>query len=144
MANFNSDIATAPARAPRFNGVIARRAKIQIPTGLAASDTLTLFKLPKSAVVLSAIIYNDDAGGTITADLGYLGGTIDSVAEDPNAFGAALALGTAGRIDLDEAAGFIDLGPLDAERAVALTVTTATSPTVGADIVCVMNYLLSA
>lgn len=144
MANFNSDLALAPARAPRFGGVIGRRAKIQIPTGIAATDTLSFVKLPKGAIVMDGFIFTDDQGGTMTFDLGYLGGTIDGIAEDPNAFIAAGAGGTAGRIPFDEAAGMIDLGPLDAERMIAATYSTVTGATVGADVVLNIFYMLSA
>lgn len=144
MANFNSDIATSPARAPRYGSVIGRKAKIQIPTGFVATDTLSFFKLPKAAVVLVGGIYADNPGTALIGDVGYLGGTIDSVAEDPNAYAAALDISAGGAFDLFAAAGFIDVAGLDAERMVALTASTVTVPTVGADIVCFMQYMLSA
>lgn len=144
MANFLSDIARTPARAPRFGGVIGRRAKIQIPTGFSASDTLEFFRLPKGAVVIDGFVFTDDQGGTMTFDLGFLGGTINSVPQDPNAFITAGVGGTAGRILFDAAAGMINLGPLDAERPVSATYTTVTSATVGADVVCSIFYMLSA
>lgn len=144
MANFNSDIALSPARAPRFGGVIARRAKIQVPTGLVATDTFSMFKLPKGAVVLGGDVIRDALGTAVSAEVGYLGGTINGVAEDPNAFLAATAIQAAGSTPLSATAGLIDLGPLDAERMVALTLTTVTTPTVGADIVLSMYYMLSA
>ncbi len=144
MANFNSDIANTPARAPRFGSVIGRRAKIQTPTGLVAADTLSMFKLPKGAVVLDGFLLNDDAGTTVTGDVGLIGGTIDGVAEDPNAYVAAAALGTPGKIPFTAVAGLIDAGPVDAERMLAITLSAVTGLTVGADIVCVAYYMLSA
>ena len=144
MANFLSDIANEPARAPRFGGVIARRAKIQLPTGFTAGDTLQMFTLPKGAVVLDGVVFLDDPGTTLTIDVGYLGGTINGVAQDPDAYGAALAASAGGRVEMTVGAGFIDVNALDAERPIAITAATAAGITVGADVVCVMQYVLSA
>lgn len=144
MANFLSDIANTPARAPRFGGVIGRRAKIQIPTGFVANDTLQFFTLPKGAIIMDGLLSFDDLGGTMTFDVGYLGGTLNGVAEDPNAFVSAAAGGSAGQQRFTEAAGMIDLGGLDAERPISATFTTVTTPTVGADLVCSIWYMLSA
>ena len=145
MATFLSDIAATPARAPRFGGVIARRAKIQIPTGFVANDVLQFFQLPQGAIILDGAVLTDDlGGGNMFYDLGYLGGTINGVPEDPNAFIDAGSGNTVSLTVFDEVTTMIDLGPLDAERPLAATFTTVTTPTVGADVVCYARYVLSA
>lgn len=144
MANFFSDIGQEPARAPRFGGVIARRAKFTQPAGIVATDTLTLCQLPKGAVIVRGSMRNDDLGGTVTVDIGLGGGTIDSVAEDPDAYVADAAGGTAGVTEFTEVAGMIDRAPLDAERPLILTYDVATTPTTGADLVVNIEYMLSA
>ncbi|MDB4306183.1 hypothetical protein N9980_01295 [bacterium] len=144
MPNFFSDIGQQPARAPRFGGVIGRRAKFTAPAGLVAADTVTLFKVPKGAVPLYGVLRNDILATTVTVDIGWGGGTIDSVAEDPDAFIDGFNAASAGDTEFNLVAGMIDRAPLDAERPLLLTYVTLATPTTGADFVVSFMYLLTA
>lgn len=144
MASFNSDIGTSPARAPRFGGVIARRAKFTQPAGLVAADTVTLCTLPIGAVIVRGIIRNDALATTITVDIGVGGGTINAVTEDLDAYVDGLDASSATNTEFTQVAGLVDRAPLDAARPLVLTYATLATPTTGADFVVAIEYMLSA
>ncbi len=142
MADFNSDIANTPARAPRFGGVIGRRAKAVVPAGTVTTDVLTLCQLPKGAVVMRGTVYHDNIA-TTSFDVGLGGGTIDSVAEDVDAYIDGATGANTTPVEFTQGAGLVDRGPLDAERPLIMTFNTG-NPTTGADIAVVVEYMLSA
>lgn len=140
MATFNANIGAEPARAPRFGGLIARRAKFTVPAGAVAGDIVNFCQLPKGAVVMYGAVTNEAANTTVF-DVGFGGGLIDGVPEDPNAYLSA-SIAAAGRAEFDELAGLLDTDALDAERPLIGTFTTG-NPTASAIIICTVAYLLS-
>ena len=144
MANFLADIARLPARNPRYGGVIGRRALIAVPTGLVALDTMELCQIPKGAIVTDGKIFHDDLGTGMVISLGYLGGDINGVPQDPNAYLSGLDVSTVNSQDFNQLPGLVDQGAFDAERPLAITFTGVGSATVGADIGVEIRYVLAA
>lgn len=64
---------------------------------LTTGDTVALCRLPVNARVYSILIWNDDLGTTVPADLGIY--ATDATVKDADAFAAAYALGTANADD---------------------------------------------
>ena len=65
MATVYADIGRTPPRAPRFGGLIARKATITFAGFTQASDDITFLTIPKNAVLVDMTVTTDTVGQTV-------------------------------------------------------------------------------
>ncbi len=110
-------------------------------TYLNDGETISLGWLPAGAIVVGGGVMVStafDGDTTNTVDVGFRNAA-DGTAVDTNDWGSALALGTAGWVEIDETAS-ADLYTAEGCEAVAVVTSTA-SATAGAGVV-VVNYVV--
>ncbi len=131
MVAFNSTIALDPARAPRYGGVIGRKATFVVPTGMVLADTVNLFKVPKGAILMD--MWASNVAGGQTFDVG------DAVDDDRFLVAVPVSATAIARASLLAGLNFVF-----ADETQIVGVFNTGNPTAAGIITVAATYMLSA